>query len=80
MKTCTALRLETGPLAQDLLNHYENQDMVVERDEAGITLRVADREGSARIIREMVECGVPVYQAETLSLGLEEVFLDMMRD
>ncbi|NLW92722.1 MAG: ABC transporter ATP-binding protein [Syntrophomonadaceae bacterium] len=80
MKTCTALRLETGPLAQDLLNYYENQDMVVERDEAGITLRVADREGSARIIREIVECGVPVYQAETLSLGLEEVFLDMMRD
>jgi len=80
MQTSSGLRLELGPLDDDLLSYYQNQDMVLERDGSSITLQVADREGTARIIRELVEHGVPVYRAETLSLGLEEVFLEMMRD
>ncbi|MGE5391680.1 MAG: ABC transporter ATP-binding protein [Deltaproteobacteria bacterium] len=79
MQTSSQLRLELGRLDDDLLHLYEKQGMILGRDESGITLRVEGRENVASIICELVEHGIPVFRAETLSLGLEEVFLDMMR-
>lgn len=80
MQTSRQLRLELGRMDSDLLARYEDRGIVLERDAAGITLQVQNRDDVAFIIRELVEHGVPIFRADTLSIGLEEVFLEMMKD
>jgi len=79
-QTSSELRLDLGGIDHDLLVNYDNQGILLAHDEKGVTLQVADRESVPLIIREMVEHGVLIYQAETRRLGLEEVFIDMMQD
>lgn len=74
------LHLEVDHLEHRLLEVYDRRGVLADYDEKSITLRIKDREAVPDIIRELVEQGVSIYRAETQSLGLEEVFLDMMKE
>lgn len=80
MQASSELRLEVDHMEPNLMGGYERQGILTDYDDKSITLRIKDREAVPGIFRELVEQGVLIYRAETLSLGLEEVFLDMMKD